>query len=173
MTVFSQILKILFQTLENPVIFLSFILKINPFLHAFYIKFSKNIFFFLQILSFLKNSPWNLKYFYILRLSPLGMNEEKWKKSKEIKFYWDLFSNSVLLNEVCNRGVAADKPRPLLQNSLVCAIIVSWKWEKNVQEKFGNYKLRKWRRLADMIDMLMRPEAKSKFSTYLGKYQIW
>ena len=23
------------------------------------------------------------------------MNEEKWKKSQEIKFYWDLFSNSV------------------------------------------------------------------------------
>ena len=32
-----------------------------------------------------KNSPWNLKFSYILRLCPLCMNEEKWKKSQEIK----------------------------------------------------------------------------------------
>ena len=50
---------------------------------------------FLQILDFLKNSSWNFKFSYIFRLSPLCMNEEKWKKSQEIKFYWDLFSNSV------------------------------------------------------------------------------
>ena len=31
---------------ENPVIFLFFIPKLNPFLHVYYIKFSKNIFFF-------------------------------------------------------------------------------------------------------------------------------
>ena len=61
----------------------------------FIVQNSSKIFTFLQILSFLKNSPWNLKISYILRLSPLCMNEEKWKKSQEIKFYWDLFSNSV------------------------------------------------------------------------------
>ena len=46
MTVFLRILKILFQALENPVIFLSVILKINPFLHVYCIKFNKNIFLF-------------------------------------------------------------------------------------------------------------------------------
>ena len=59
---------------------------------------STKIFAFLQILSFLKNSPWNLKISYILRLFPLCMNEEKWKKSQEMKFYIDLFSNSVLID---------------------------------------------------------------------------
>ena len=68
--------------------------KILIFLHVYSTKFIKNIYFFTN-LSFLKNSPWNLKISYILRLSPLCMNEEKWKKSQEIKFYWDLFSNSV------------------------------------------------------------------------------
>ena len=50
---------------------------------------------FLQILSFFKNSPWNLKFLYIFRLSPLCMNEESWKKAQEIKFYIDSFTKSV------------------------------------------------------------------------------
>ena len=46
MTVFLRILKILFQTLQNPAIFVSFILKINPFLHVYCTKLNKNIYFF-------------------------------------------------------------------------------------------------------------------------------
>ena len=65
----------------------------------FIVQNSTKIFTFLQILSFLKNSPWNLKISYILRLSTVCMNEEKWKKSQEIKFYIDLFSNSVKGNQ--------------------------------------------------------------------------
>ena len=51
-------------------------------------------------MSFLKNSPWNLKISYILRSSSLCMNEGKWKKAQEINFYWDLFSNSVQNNKI-------------------------------------------------------------------------
>ena len=47
----------------------------------FIIQNSSKIFPYLQILSFLKNSLWNLKFSYIC------MNEEKWKKSKKMKFY--------------------------------------------------------------------------------------
>ena len=46
---------------------------------------SEKFFPYLQILSFLKNSPWKLKFSYIFRLSPICMNEEKWKKYWEIK----------------------------------------------------------------------------------------
>ena len=66
---------------------------------------SKN-FTFLQILSFFKNSPWNLKFFYIFRLSPLCMNEESWKKAQEIKFYIDSFSNYILYSELSNKHAA-------------------------------------------------------------------
>jgi hypothetical protein len=43
---FSRILEILFQILQNPNIFISFILKIDPFLHVYCKKIIKNIYFF-------------------------------------------------------------------------------------------------------------------------------
>ena len=46
---------------------------------------SWKIFQYSQILIFFKNSPWNIKFSYIFRLSPLCVNVEKWKKSWEIK----------------------------------------------------------------------------------------
>ena len=93
-TVILQILDILFQTLQDSDIFASS----NQSILAFVLyKIYQNKIPYVDILSFLKNSPWNLKFSYILILSLLGMNEEKWKKSHEIEFYWDLFSNSVLL----------------------------------------------------------------------------
>ena len=36
---------------------------------------------YVQILSFFKICPWNLKFSYIFRLSPSRMNVESWKKS--------------------------------------------------------------------------------------------
>ena len=95
LAVFLQILEYFFQILQNSIIFASFVFKINPFWICI-IQNSSKFFTYFQILSFLKISPWNLKFSFIFRLSPLCMNEEKWKKSQEIKFYIDLFSNSVL-----------------------------------------------------------------------------
>ena len=47
---------------------------------------NSEIFFqYVQILTFLKNSPSNLKFSYILRLSPLCMSIGKWQKPWEIK----------------------------------------------------------------------------------------
>ena len=95
LAVFLQILEYFFQILQNSIIFASFVFKINPFWICI-IQNSSKFFTYFQILSFLKISPWNLKFSFIFRLSPLCMNEEKWKKSQEIKFYIDLFSNSVV-----------------------------------------------------------------------------
>ena len=46
---------------------------------------SENFFQFVQILTFLKNFPSNLKFSYILRLSPLCMSIGKWQKPWAIK----------------------------------------------------------------------------------------
>ena len=73
----------------------------------FIIQNSSKVFTYLHILSFLKNSLWNLKFSYILRLSPLCMNEEKWKMSQEIKFNWDIFSNSVNIGRVKSHWFAS------------------------------------------------------------------
>ena len=48
-----------------------------------------------QILSFLKNSPWNLKFSYIFWFSRLCVNEENWKKSQEIKLLLQSILKSV------------------------------------------------------------------------------
>jgi hypothetical protein len=40
------------QILQNPATFLSFILKINPFLHVYYTKFMANFFFFTKSQNF-------------------------------------------------------------------------------------------------------------------------
>ena len=73
-----------FQILQNSNLFSPLIVTINPFLQVHYTKFiKKNPY--LQILSFLKDFRWNLKFSYIFRFSPLCMNEEKWKKSWQIK----------------------------------------------------------------------------------------
>ena len=47
-----------------------------------------SIFFFIlyKFVNFSKISPWNLFFFYIVRLSPSSMNEGKWKNSWEINF---------------------------------------------------------------------------------------
>ena len=49
-----------------------------------------------KILSFLRNSPWNLKFSYKFTLYLLCISLESWKKSQEIKFYFEPFSNSVV-----------------------------------------------------------------------------
>ena len=42
------------------------------------------------------------------------MNEERWKKSQEIKFYIDLFSNSVYIRNFALSKVMVKFPRILL-----------------------------------------------------------
>ena len=70
--------------MQSSNIFYLFFLKINPYINVYYIKFiKKNPY--SQILRFLKNSPWNFKFSYIFRWSPLNMNEEKWKQSQEVE----------------------------------------------------------------------------------------
>ena len=91
---FRRSWKFYFKSCKILIYLYLFFLKSIHFC-MFIIQNSSKAFTYKQILSFLENSPRNLEFSYILRLSPLCMNEEKWKKSQEIKFYWDLFSNSV------------------------------------------------------------------------------
>ena len=46
---------------------------------------SENFFQYVQNPTFFKTPPWNFKFFFIFSFSPLCMNEEKWKKSWDIK----------------------------------------------------------------------------------------
>ena len=72
--------------------YVCFILKINPFLHII-IQTSSKVFTYLQILSFLKNSLWNLKFSYILRLSPLHY---EWLRKNKKRVPW----NKILLRSI-------------------------------------------------------------------------
>ena len=81
---FCESWTIFFKSWKILIYFTSLFLKLNNFWMCI-IQNSSKKFPYLQILRFLKNSPWNLKFSCISRLSPLCMNEEKWKKSQEIK----------------------------------------------------------------------------------------
>ena len=68
-------LRIFFKSCKILLYLYLLFLKLVHFC-MFIVQNSSKKFTFLQIFSYLKNSPWNLKISYILRLSPLCMNEE-------------------------------------------------------------------------------------------------
>ena len=72
-------LEWIFQILQNSNIFASCIIKINPFLHFYDTKFIKSFSLFTHF-EFSQNFSLKSKIFFIFRLSPLCMNEQKWKK---------------------------------------------------------------------------------------------
>ena len=90
MAVFSRILKILFQILQNPVIFVSFILKINPFLHVYYIKLIKNIYLFTNF-KFLQKFSVKSQIFVYIEIVPIMY---EWGEVKKIT------GNKILLRSI-------------------------------------------------------------------------
>ena len=70
MAVFSQILEVLFQILQNSNIFVSFILKVNPFLHVYYTKFIKSIYLFTHF-EFSQKFPVKSQIFLHIEIVPI------------------------------------------------------------------------------------------------------
>ena len=98
-------LRIFFKSCKILLYLYLLFLKLVHFC-MFIVQNSSKKFTFLQIFSYLKNSPWNLKISYILRLSPLCMNEEG------NKILYDLFLNCVMCNifaiQFMNKSVFAE-----------------------------------------------------------------